>query len=49
LSWERSRRRRAAPALATLLALRLAGGAAEPGPLMDLATRLVVRESTAPR
>ena len=33
---------------ATLLALRLADGAAEPGPRMDLATRLVVRESTAP-
>ncbi|WP_022918490.1 LacI family DNA-binding transcriptional regulator [Ruania albidiflava] len=33
---------------ATLLALRLADGAAEAGPRMDLATSLVQRESTAP-
>ena len=33
---------------ATLLALRLADGTAEPSPRMDLATALVVRESTAP-
>ncbi|WP_235912294.1 substrate-binding domain-containing protein [Ruania zhangjianzhongii] len=33
---------------ATLLALRLADGTGEPSPRMDLATSLVVRESTAP-